>query len=97
MDGLRINEVRPPPTLAPRHLPRLDAEALGRAAIASAALQAGVDVVRPSPDKPRIVSSAHGALRHLLLCYPSYAGGDDVYRDVFGAEYTYLEARATWS
>ena len=83
MDGLRINEVRPPPTLAPRHLPRLDAKALGRAAIASAALQAGVDVVRPSPDKPRIVSSAHGALRHLLLCYPSYAGGDDVYRDVF--------------
>jgi hypothetical protein len=40
-------------------------------------------VERPAPAKPRIVSSAHGPLRHLLLCYPSYAGGDDVYRDVF--------------
>ena len=29
-----------------------------------------------------MVSSAHGPLRHVLLCYPSYAGGDDVYRDV---------------
>jgi hypothetical protein len=28
------------------------------------------------------VSSAHGPLRHILLCYPGYAGGDDVYRDV---------------
>ncbi len=83
MEGLRVNEVRPPPTLVPRHLPRLDAEALGRAAIAHAALQAGVEVERPTPVKPRIVSSAHGALRHLLLCYPSYAGGDDVYREVF--------------
>jgi hypothetical protein len=81
MDGLRVNEVRPPPTLVPRHLPRLDAEALGRAATTRAALRARVE--RPTPVKPRIVSSAHGALRHLLLCYPSYAGGDDVYRDVF--------------
>jgi hypothetical protein len=83
MDGLRINEVRPPPTLVPRHLPRLDAETLGRAAITHAALRAGVEVERPTPETPRIVSSAHGALRHLLLCYPGYAGGEDVYRDVF--------------
>jgi hypothetical protein len=40
-------------------------------------------VKKPMPEQPRIVSSAHGAIRHLLLCYPSYAGGDDVYRDVF--------------
>jgi hypothetical protein len=81
--AVRVNEVRLPPTLVPRHLPRLDAETLGRAAITHAALQAGVEVERPTPVKPRIVSSAHGALRHLLLCYPSYAGGDDVYREVF--------------
>ena len=80
---LRVNEVQPPPTLVPRHLPRLDAETLGRAAIAHAAVRADVEVERPTPQTPRIVSSAHGALRHLLLCYPSYAGGDDVYRDVF--------------
>jgi hypothetical protein len=83
MGDLRVNEVRPPPTLVPRHLPRLDAETLGRAAITYAALRAGVEVERPTPERPRIVSSAHGALRHLLLCYPSYAGGEDVYRDVF--------------
>jgi hypothetical protein len=42
-----------------------------------------VTVKRPSPQKPRIVSSAHGSIRHVLFCYPSYAGGDDVYREVF--------------
>jgi hypothetical protein len=81
MGGLRINEVRRPQTMVPRHLPRLDAESLGRAALAQASVRA--QVIRPAPGKPRIVSSAHGPFRHLLLCYPSYAGGDDVYRDVF--------------
>ena len=54
-DGLlRINEVRPPPTLVPRHLPRLDAEALSRG-ITHAALRAGVEVERPTPEQPRVV------------------------------------------
>jgi hypothetical protein len=81
MDGLRLSEVRPPQTMVPRHLPRLDAESLGRAAVAHASVRARVE--RPAPARPRIVSSAHGPLRHILLCYPSYAGGDDVYRGVF--------------
>lgn len=81
MDGLRTNEVRPPQTMVPRHLPRLDAETLGRAAVARASVRPRVE--RPMPASPRIVSSAHGPFRHLLLCYPSYAGGDDIYRDVF--------------
>jgi hypothetical protein len=67
--------------MIPRHLPRLDAESLGRAAVAHASVRARVE--RPAPARPRIVSSAHGPLRHILLCYPSYAGGDDVYRGVF--------------
>jgi hypothetical protein len=29
MGDFHVNEVRPPPTLVPRHLPRLDAETLG--------------------------------------------------------------------
>src|SRR5262245_32849962 len=81
LEGLRVNEVRPPRTLTRRHLPRLDTETLGRAAVAHAALRSKVK--RPGPSRPRIVSSAHGALRHLLFCYPSYADGDDVYRDAF--------------
>jgi hypothetical protein len=81
MGELRVNTTCPPESLGPRYLPRLDREGVGRAAVTSRALEATVK--RPAPDHPRIVSSAHGALRHILLCYPSYAGGDDVYRDVF--------------
>jgi hypothetical protein len=81
LNQLRVNDVRPPRSLAPRYLPRLDSTRLGQAALTFRALETVVK--RPGPIKPRIVSSAHGALRHLLLCYPSYAGGEDVYRDVF--------------
>jgi hypothetical protein len=81
MDDLRVNTVRAPESLSPRHLPRLDAETVRRAAVATRALEA--TVTRPVPERPRIVSSAHGAFGHILLCYPSFAGGDDLFRDVF--------------
>ena len=81
MDGLRLNTVRTPRSLVHRHLPALDTESIRRAAVTTRAFEATVK--RPVPERPRIVSSAHGAIRHVLLCYPSYAGGDDVYRDVF--------------
>jgi hypothetical protein len=81
MDGLRLNTVRTPRSLVRRNLPRLDTAAVRRAAVTTRALE--VTVKRPSPQKPRIVSSAHGSIRHVLFCYPSYAGGDDVYREVF--------------
>jgi hypothetical protein len=78
---LRVNPRRVPRTLVKRDTPALDDRALARAAAAFDTLESVV--VRGSPERPRIVSSAHGPLRHLLLAYPSYAGGDDVYRDVF--------------
>ena len=81
LDGLRLNSVRTPRSLVHRHLPALDTESIRRAAVTTRAFEATVK--RPVPEQPRIVSSAHGAIRHILLCYPSYAGGDDVYRDVF--------------
>ena len=81
MDGLRVNTTRTPHSLVRRNLPALDAESIRRAAVTTRALEATVK--RPVPERPRIVSSAHGAIRHVLLCYPSYADGDDVYRDVF--------------
>ena len=81
MDGLRLNSMRTPRSLVRRHLPPIDTESIRRAAVTTRAFEATVK--RPSPQQPRIVSSAHGAIRHVLLCYPSYAGGDDVYRNVF--------------
>ena len=81
MEGLRLNTVRTPKSLTRRHLPPIDTESIRRAAVTTRAFEATVK--RPVPEQPRIVSSAHGTIRHVLLCYPSYAGGDDVYRDVF--------------
>jgi hypothetical protein len=81
MDGLRQNTVRTPRSLVRRYLPELDTGSIRRAAVTTRAFE--VTVKRPTPQKPRIVSSAHGSIKHVLFCYPSYAGGDDVYRDVF--------------
>jgi hypothetical protein len=81
VDRLRINSVRAPLSLVPRYLPALDTTSIRRAAVTTRAFE--VTVKRPTPEQPRIVSSAHGAIRHVLFCYPSYAGGDDIYRDVF--------------
>ena len=44
-----------------------------------------VTLAPATPVDPQIVSSAHGALRHVLLCYPPYAEGD------FTLETTYAE------
>lgn len=62
----------------PRSIPRRDRQpspaTLGLALTAQSTVEA---VERPPvPVVPRLVSSAHGALRHLLLCYPDYAEGD---------------------
>jgi hypothetical protein len=91
MADLRVNPKRIPPTLVKRDTPRLDERELSQAAAAFESLESVV--VRGTPQKPRIVSSAHGPLRHLLLAYPSYAGGDDVYRDVFVDLFTKLPAQ----
>jgi hypothetical protein len=78
---LRVNEQRPPATLVPRHLPGLTDAALHDRAIAVRTL--GTEIERPGPGTPRIVSSAHGRFEHILMAYPSYAGGDDVYHAIF--------------
>ncbi|MFN2502650.1 MAG: hypothetical protein ABR540_00135 [Acidimicrobiales bacterium] len=64
----------------PACIPRRDIQASHRERVAGATafdtrsvLAAGMP---PSPVDPRIVSSAHGALRHILLCYPAYADGE---------------------
>ncbi|HEX2274315.1 MAG TPA: hypothetical protein VHG90_10635, partial [Acidimicrobiales bacterium] len=68
-----VNELR-----TPAAIPRRDRQPT------AAALRSGITAfdllattaAPATPVDPRIVSSAHGALRHLLLCYPPYAEGD---------------------
>ena len=80
---LRQNPRPLPPGLKPRHLPEVDFEKLR---VRSPNFRLMVDQmaeVVPGPKTPRIVSSAHGRIRKLLLTYPGYAAGDYSYRDVY--------------
>lgn len=77
----RRNRARLPANLSRRDLPKRDLDDLGRQSRAFRTL--GAVVVRPLPKKPRIVSSAHGPIKHMLLCYPSYGAGERAYRTVY--------------
>lgn len=48
--------------------------------------------LKPGPQRPRIVSSAHGRLDHMLLCYPGYAAHEYSYRSVYTDLLTRLPA-----
>lgn len=74
-----MNPVPPGPSLPKRHLPRLDPAALNSAALAFRAFRAAP----PEPVRPRIVSSAHGAIDHVLLTYPRYVRGQLSYEAVY--------------
>lgn len=76
---LRVNPVPAGPTLPKRHLPKLDSAALESAAVAFRAFR----VTPPEPVKPRIVSSAHGSIDHLLLTYPRYVQGEASYEAAY--------------
>jgi hypothetical protein len=39
--------------------------------------------VRPGPAKPKIVSTAHGRIKSVLLTYPAYAADEYSYRAVY--------------
>ncbi|MDP8937896.1 MAG: hypothetical protein M3O23_09260 [Actinomycetota bacterium] len=64
----------------PASIPRRDGQPsrsqLVVAATATALGMPEADLAPAMPVAPRIVSSAHGALGHVLLCYPPYADGD---------------------
>jgi hypothetical protein len=76
---LRTNPVPAGPSLPKRHLPKLGPEDLSTAALAFRAFR----VAPPEPVKPRIVSSAHGSIDHILLTYPRYVQGELAYERVY--------------
>lgn len=83
MDTSRRREnPRPlPPSLGRRHLPKLGIETLVERSASYRTLEAVI--TRPGPRRPKIVSTAHGPIKHLLLCYPAYADGEYSYRNVY--------------
>ncbi|MGH2703640.1 MAG: hypothetical protein ACRDJ4_00650 [Actinomycetota bacterium] len=71
---IRTNRSPLPAAIGRRDRPPLTPATLRPRAAGFRTLEAAVR--RPGPATPRIVSSAHGPLRHLLLCYPRYADGE---------------------
>ena len=87
---LRLNPQPLPPGLARRNLPRIaDTAFTSRASTFEMLEEARV---RPRPVQPRIVSSAHGPLTHLLFTYPAYADGEFSYQAVYADLFAKLPA-----
>jgi hypothetical protein len=76
---LRVNPVPAGVSLPKRHLPKLEPADRNSAAVASRAFR----VAPPEPVKPRIVSTAHGSIDHVLLTYPAYLQGELSYERVY--------------
>lgn len=76
---LRVNPVPAGPGIPKRYLPKLDTAALNSAAVALRALRD----TPAEPVRPRIVSTAHGSIDHLLLSYPRYVRGELSYEAVY--------------
>jgi len=74
----RFVNPRPTPASIPRRdgQPSRSALVAGMASLESADLDLALAPAPATPVDPRIVSSAHGALRRVLLCYPPYADGE---------------------
>lgn len=84
---IRKNPLPLPASLRRRSEPRLSIETLRSRSPQFRALELQRGPLKPGPVKPRIVSSAHGRIRMLLMTYPAYAAGEysygSVYTDLF--------------
>ncbi|KAF3888950.1 MULTISPECIES: hypothetical protein [Nostocales] len=78
---IRKNPLPLPATLARRNKSDVDVGAIARSASVQTDLRA--KIARPGPREPKIVSTAHGPLKHILFCYPAYASGEFSYKQVY--------------
>ncbi|NJM70264.1 MAG: hypothetical protein HC862_08545 [Scytonema sp. RU_4_4] len=78
---IRKNPLPLPASLARRNKPELNFVKLAASQTATRELQARI--LKPGPREPRIVSSAHGQMKHILLTYPAYANGEYSYKQVY--------------
>lgn len=80
---IRKNSLPLPASLRRRNEPRLTFELLRSRSPQFRTMFTEFQVLRPGPRKPRIVSSAHGRIKIVLLTYPAYAAGEYSYRHVY--------------
>ncbi|KYC37592.1 hypothetical protein WA1_39680 [Scytonema hofmannii PCC 7110] len=78
---IRKNPLPLPTTLARRNKSDVDLGAIARSVSVQTTLLA--KIARPGPREPKIVSTAHGPLKHILFCYPAYATGEFSYKQVY--------------
>ncbi len=85
MDALPIrkNPLPLPASLRRRSQPRLTLELLRNRSPQFRALETQRAPLKPGPVKPRIVSSAHGQIKTVLMTYPAYAAGEYSYSSVY--------------
>jgi hypothetical protein len=77
---LRQNPLPLPASLKRRNRPKLDVEKLDAANISA---ELNTRAIKKGLREPKIVSSAHGQIKHILLCYPAYADGEYSYKQVY--------------
>ncbi len=80
---IRQNPQSLPASMRRRNEPTLTLGLLRSRSPQFRALAAQRAALKPGPVKPRIVSSAHGQIRSVLLTFPAYAAGEYSYRSVY--------------
>jgi hypothetical protein len=78
---IRQNALPLPASLARRNKPEPNFAELAANPMVTRELQS--KILKPGPREPRIISSAHGQIKHILLTYPAYANGEYSYKQVY--------------
>ncbi len=82
-DVLRTNPLPLPAGLQRRNSPKLDVATLRARSPQFRSMALELRTIKPGPTTPRIISSAHGLIKRMLLTYPAYAAGEYSYRSVY--------------
>lgn len=80
---IRKNPFLLPASLRRRNEPRLTFDLLRSRSPQFRTLLTELQALRPGPRTPRILSSAHGRMKTVLLTYPAYGANEYSYRNVY--------------